>query len=118
MRQNTLLLDTEKWDIVIDSLGNIAMARPPYSMAQDVASAARLIKGELNYQRNKGSPYFNTVLGHAPPASLVKGYLEKAALSVPGVVSCRIVFPPLSDRTQGGQILFIDEEGVTHGVQF
>jgi len=68
---NTLLLDQTAWDLVIDSNGNIAMASPPYSLAQDVASAIKLFQGELWYDTSKGIPYFNEILGHMPPLSLL-----------------------------------------------
>ena len=75
---NTLLLDQSAWDLVIDSAGNIAMATPPYALAQDVASAVRLFLGELWYNTPKGIPYFEDVLGQLPPATLLTGYMEKA----------------------------------------
>ena len=44
---NTLYLDPQSWDLVLDAAGNIAMAKDPYAKAQDVASACRLFSGEL-----------------------------------------------------------------------
>ena len=38
---STLLLDQTEWDLVLDASGNIALASPPYALAQDVASAVR-----------------------------------------------------------------------------
>lgn len=118
MRYNTLLLDRSAWDLVIDSYGNIAMAQPEYSLAQDVASAARLFLGELWYSTKKGVPYFEEILGKLPPASVLTGYIEKAALTVPGVVSARCIIQSFDSRTVSGQIQFIDETGAANGVQF
>jgi hypothetical protein len=117
---NTLLLDQTQWDLVIDSLGNIAMATPPYALAQDVASAVRLFINELWYSPTKGIPYFEEILGHLPPLSLITGYMEKAALTVPGVVSaqCIIANYSASDRQIDGQLQFIDETGAANGVNF
>lgn len=117
-RYNTIILDTEAWDMVIDSYGNIAMAEPPYSLAQDVASALKLFLGELWYDTTKGVPYFQDILGQVPPISLITGHLEKAALSVPGVVSARCVINSYTDRELTGQILFVDENGDENGLQF
>lgn len=115
---NTLLLDRDAWDLVLDSSGNIAMAGPPYALAQDVASAVRLFLGELWYNIDNGIPYFEEVLGHLPPSSLLIGYIERAARSVPGVVSAQCVLTLFNDRQVEGQIQFIDETGAANGVTF
>ena len=117
-RYNTIILDTEAWDMVIDSYGNIAMAQPPYALAQDVASAVRLFVGELWYDTAKGIPYFEDILGQQPPVSLITGYIEKAALSVPGVVSARCIINSYVSRELAGQLLFIDETGSENGIYF
>lgn len=117
-RYNTLLLDQTAWDLVLDSAGNIAVAEPPYALAQDVASAVRLFKSELWYSPNKGIPYFEDVLGHLPPFSLFKGHIEGAALTVPGVVQAQCVVTEFAGREVRGQIQFIDETGAENGVNF
>jgi len=117
-RLNTLLLDQSEWDLVLDSSRNIALAAPPYALAQDVASAVRLFLGELWYDTTKGIPYFENVLGQLPPASLLIGYIEAAALTVPGVVSARCIISGIEAREVTGQILFIDEAGVQNNVSF
>jgi hypothetical protein len=118
MRYSTLLLDQSAWDLVIDGAGNIAMASPPYSLAQDVASAIKLFIGELWYDTTKGIPYFRDVLGQYPPMSLLIGYIERAALTVPGVVRAKCTITSFDARTVSGQVRFIDENGATNAVQF
>jgi hypothetical protein len=117
-RYRTLLLDQTAWDLVIDSAGNIAAADPPYSLAQDVASAIKLFLGELWFDSTKGIPYFQQILSYKPPASLITGFLEKAALTVPGVVSVRVVLNSLTNREVRGQVLFTDEQGFQNGINF
>lgn len=117
-RYNTLLLDRTAWDLVLDSAGDIAMAMPPYSLAQDVASAIRLFKGELWYNQDKGVPYFEQVLGQLPPRSLIAGLIEKAALTVPGVTKAHCVIANFSNRKLTGQVRFIDELGNQNAVNF
>jgi hypothetical protein len=112
------LLDQSKWDLVLDSAGNIAMATPPYSLAQDVASAVRLFLGELWYDTTKGVPYFEDVLGKLPPLALLTGYIENAALTVPGVVSAQCIISAFDSREITGQIQFVDETGVANAVNF
>lgn len=115
---NTLLLDVSAWDLVVDSFGNIAMAAPPYALAQDVASAVRLFINELWYDTSKGIPYFEDVLGQLPPLSLLTGYIEKAALTVPGVVTAQCDISRFEAREIEGQVRFIDENGVLNNVTF
>ena len=86
---DTILLDRTTWDMVVDSNGNIAVASAPYALEQDVASAVSLFLGELWYDTTKGVPYFESILGQLPPPSLFRSYLERAALTVPGVVSAQ-----------------------------
>lgn len=115
---NTLLLDQVAWDLVLDINGNIAMASPPYALAQDVASACSLFKGELLYAVGKGVPYFEEILGKNIPANLIAGHLEIAALSVPGVVSAQAALILDSARAVTGTLQFIDELGALNDVQF
>lgn len=117
-RLNTLLLDRTAWDLVLDANGDIASAEPAYALAQDVASAVRLFKGELYYASGKGIPYFDDTLGHLPPESLLKQHMIDAAKSVPGVVTARVVLSAFSGREVSGQVQFIDETGAANGVVF
>lgn len=115
---NTLLLDLNNWDLLTDATGDIAMASEPYALAQDVASAIKTFLGEVWYNRTLGIPYFDEVLGHAPPMSLLKEYLVNAALTVPGVVSAQCVISSYSNRVVTGQVQFLDTTGATHHVSF
>ena len=115
---NTILLDRTAWDLVIDSSGNIAMASPPYALAQDVASAVRTFLGELWYDTTQGIPYFQNVLGQLPPISLLKSLIQNAALTVSGVVSAQCVINSFNARAISGQIQFIDETGAANSVSF
>lgn len=114
----TLLLDQSKWDLVLDSAGNIAVASPPYSIAQDIASAVRLFLGELIYDTEKGIPYFEEILGQAPPQSLLTGYIEAAALTVPGVASAICLITSSENRTVNGIIQFTDDSGASNAINF
>lgn len=115
---NTLLLDQTTWDLVIDAFGNIAVAEPPYALAQDVASACKLFKGELLYDVEQGIPYFDEILGHGPPIELVSSYLEIAAKTVPGVVSAHADLSLGADRKVSGILQFTSELGVVDSVEF
>lgn len=116
---DTLLLDLTNWDLCIDANGNIAMASAPYALEQDVASAQRTFLGEVYYNSLLGIPYFQNVLGHNPPASLLSEYMVNAALTVPTVVASpapNATFQSFTNRGVLGQTTFTDSAGITHTV--
>jgi hypothetical protein len=108
---STLLLDRTTWDLVLDASGNIAVASPPYALAQDVASACRTFLGEVYYDTTLGVPYFERVLGKFPPLQLVKQLLADAALTVPGVTDPVVFISSFTDRGLSGQVQFTDPSG-------
>ena len=116
----TLLLDPEKWDLLVDVNGNIAVADEPYRLAQDVACCIKTFTNDLWYNRTFGIPYFETIFGKNPPLSLVRDYLERAALSVPDVVNAKATIQALNRETRvlSGVVLVTDANGVTSGVRF
>lgn len=113
MNQNTLLLDVTAWDLCMDAAGNIAMATPPYSRAQSVANALRLFLRELWYNTNAGVPYFENILGHAPPASVFEQYMVRGAMTVPGVVAAQCSITSIDGRVLQGQVTFTGDDGVS-----
>jgi hypothetical protein len=115
---NTLLLDQTQWDLVLDTSGNIAMASPPYALAQDVASAVRTFLGEVYYDTTLGIPYFEDVLGKLPPASLLTQLMSNEALTVPGTVTATTVINSFNNGGVSGQVIFTDESGETTSVNF
>ena len=114
----TLLLDTVTWNLVLDANGNIAVASDPYSLAQDAASAIKLFIGELWYDTAQGVPFWQDILGKAPPLSLVKSLFVTAALTVPGVVSAKVFFSSFNQRTLSGQVQITDDDGQVAAASF
>lgn len=114
----TLLLDRTTWDLLLDASGNIAVATAPYQLAQDVASAVRLFAAELWYDTTRGVPYWNNILGKRPPIRFFKAQVEKAALSVPGVLAATCNLVSFTGRQLAGQIVITDATGKTQNVQF
>lgn len=112
----TLLLDNTLWDLCLDAAGNIAVAEAPYQRAQDVASAIKLFLAELWYNTGAGVPYFQQILGKAPPIQVFKTYMVQAALTVSGVVSAECVIESFQDRTVSGAVTFTDVDGITQTV--
>lgn len=118
MAGSTLLLDVSVWDLTVDTAGNIAVATPPYALAQDAASAIRLMLGELFFDTTIGVPYLTGILGFTPPVSQMKQYFVAAALSVPGVVSAKCFITSWVDRTVTGQIQVTDSTGTVTAASF
>jgi hypothetical protein len=110
---NTLLLDVVTWDFLLDLAGNIAMAGPPYSLAQDAASHLRLFISELWYDTTQGVPYWESILGRWPPVSLVKALLVQQATLVPGVVNAVVYLTDfdIHKRHLSGQVQVFDGNG-------
>jgi hypothetical protein len=109
----TLLLDTIKWDLVLDASNNIAVATEPYSIAQDAASSIRTFQGECWYDTSIGIPYFTSVLGEAPSLSLMKSFFVQAALRVPDAVSAVAYITGFDGRKITGQVQITDSSGNT-----
>ncbi|MNT18985.1 hypothetical protein D3C72_1542170 [compost metagenome] len=115
---NTLLLDRTAWDLVLDASGNIAMATNPYAAAQDAASAIKLFRGELFYNTAPGVPYWEEFLGHRPPLALVRGHVQRAAMTVPNVVNAVCTLTSYTDRVLTGHVEITLQDGTTQTVSF
>lgn len=114
----TLLLSPDKWDLMVDAVGNIALAADPYSKAQDAASAIRLFAGESYYDTTTGVPYWSQILGHWPTVQLMKEHFVRAAKTVPGVTSAQCFIESIIDRRPKGQVQITDAENATATVGF
>lgn len=115
---STLLLDTELWDLAVDTAGNIAVSTEPYSQAQDAASAIRTFSQEVYYDTSIGIPYFTEILGFSPPVSLMKAYFNEAALSVPGVATSQCFITEFTDRVVRGQVQITNTDGQASAAGF
>lgn len=111
----TLLLDTQSWDLVLDINGNIAIASEPYSLAQDAASAIKTFKGEVFYDTTVGIPYFGSILGKPALLSLLKSLMVAAAESVTDVASAQCVVSNVSQRAVTGQVQITSGNSLTLG---
>ncbi len=109
---DTLALDLTTWDLFVDASGNIAVAKGPYAVAQDVAGACRLFLGEYWYDTTLGVPYFTEALGQAPDVASLKAALQAAALTVPGCTDPVVYLADIGpDRVLTGQVQFTDSNG-------
>jgi hypothetical protein len=108
----TLLLDTQSWDLVLDASGNIAVAGNPYSLAQDAASADRTFLGECYWDTTLGVDFIGKIFGKNIPLAILKQAMIDEALTVPEVVSANFIVQTLNGRTLTGQIQVVGSSGV------
>jgi len=115
----SLLLDPDNWgNLLIDANGDIAKCTRPYSLAQDVCCAIRTFTADLWYYQQIGIPYYGVIFGEKPNLTIIRDYLEKAALSVTGVVKAKATIFTFVNREITGQVVITDINGVTNGVNF
>jgi hypothetical protein len=115
---STLLLDVGTWDLTLDANGNIALATPPYAVAQDVACACRTVLGEVYYDTSLGVDYFGLIFGQTPPASVFQEQFVEASLTVPSVATavCTLDNFDSVSRLAKGQVTFTTSNGQTQAV--
>jgi len=113
------LQDPYTWDLLTDSdTGDIAIVSNGDAIAQDVACAIRLFLGELWYATDQGIDYFGLVLGKSYSQSLIIALMNKAALSVPGVAKVKTTITSISARELAGTVEIVDNDNVTHIINF
>lgn len=114
----TLLLNPQTWDLLVTTGRNIAVASEPYALAQDAGSAVKLFQGEDYYDTSRGVPYWQQILGKWPQPRIIKSYLDRAALTVPGVVDARCFIESIEDRRPKGQVQVTDQTGLFAAIGF
>ena len=75
---------TTNWDLDLDGYGNLATVSDDAAIAQNVATACLVWRGEFFWDITFGVPYKN-ILGEQPPLSSVSAYLSECAKTVDGV---------------------------------
>lgn len=114
---NTLLLDTNTWDLTINARGDLAVATDLYAIAQDVASACRAFLGEVWYDTTLGVPYTDQILGHFPPVSFLQAQFEGQGKLVPQVAQVRATLDSLDiSRVLTGKLEITSTAGQTAAV--
>lgn len=115
---HTLLLN-QNWDIHVDDAGNIARVEDDYAIAQNIANAERLFVNDAYFERTKGIPYLESVLGEK--TSVIQSVLinrwRQAALNVDGVTACEPQPRYEDGRLVGGDIVATTINGTTVQVE-
>jgi hypothetical protein len=107
MKTKTFALD-ENWDMYVDTSGNLAVINGKKRVAQDVATACRLFKGEAIFHVDTGIPYFADILGQAPQRAIIREHLRRQALTVPDVADVSIRDYAYQGRTLSAEIVITD----------
>lgn len=119
MITKSFMLETDSWDISLDSFGNIAITDNPYAVAQDVACACLTFLGESWYDTSLGIPYYQRILGHWPGTQLINTKMQTEALKLPYVQSaaCTVTIGK-GDRKCAGVMTITDTNNISSTIQF
>ena len=114
--RRTLHLDRATWDLTLDGVGRIALARDEQATAQNVANEARLFTNDAYFIQNQGIPHFVFTLGRRINTAVLRSCLRRAAMQAPDVkevLAVNIVRFDPKTRTMTGDMQFTTVEG-TH----
>ena len=75
---------TADWDLDLDGSNNLSVVNGTEAIAQNIATACLVWRGEYYWNTNFGVPYRN-ILGQQPPLSSLSAYLSECALTVDSV---------------------------------
>ena len=108
---STLFLHPEKWDLCLDTSGNLAIATDEYQQAQDIASSCRVFLKDDYYNQQDGIPYLEEIMGKsAYPISLYQRNLYDRAMLVDGIVSVDVRLKSFKERVLEGDIIFTNDK--------
>jgi len=114
----TLLLDTEDWDLCLNSAGQIQVAGIEYSIAQNVANAIRLFTKDAWFDPDRGIPHFDVDLSQPVNIPLIRNQMLQKALAVEGVADAEVEIYGVTDRELTGRILLTLTTGAKADVDF
>lgn len=110
---STLFLHPEKWDIWLDTSGNIAIATDEYQQAQDIASSCRVFLKDDYYNQQDGIPYLEEIMGKSSyPISLYQRNLHDRSMLVDGIISIDVQLKTFKDRILEGAIIFTNDKDI------
>ena len=109
---DTMALDSGTWDLDLDPQGNLKTYTGNNAIAQNVATACLVWRGEGYFDTTFGVPY-RSILGEIPALSVLTAYLTQVALTAANVDTAN---PQLkintTERKVGGTILINGEINV------
>jgi hypothetical protein len=102
-----------KWDISLNSNGDIATTSGLYCDAQNVANAIRLFTRDAFLAQDKGVPHFALELGKMPPLSSVRNAYRKRGKEVENISDIQVdsLGVDIDTRRLTGRIILTNEDG-------
>lgn len=102
-----------KWDLTLDSSGDLITTAGKYCDAQNVANAIRLFTKDAFLAQKKGVPHFSLDLGKLPALSEVRAWYRKTAVAVENVQSAAVELTSFDKetRTLNGIITVTTDDG-------
>ena len=109
----SLFLDLEHWDLQVDENGLIKTVEGAYAVSQNVANAVKLFTDDAYYFTDRGIPHFDVELGHKPPYALLRQWIVRTAVAVPGVSAATVEWLQFNTNNKEltGNILLTLESG-------
>lgn len=119
MSTRTLILDVNKWDLCLNSRGEIADCIDDYATAQDVANAIRLFTNEAYFDMDRGVPHYDIDLALRPSLAQVRSRYRKSALGVSNVADASVsIYEIDEERTMRGEVFLKTDTGTRAEVSF
>ena len=115
----TLALDNSTWDLTVGLDGDfLAHTDEVRQSAQDVATSVRVWNGEYIYDRSRGMPYLESIMGKPFYPALFAHYATIEAVRIPTVASIAVNFESFSaeDRKLVLDIVIATKTGETANV--
>jgi hypothetical protein len=98
----------EDWDLALDGYGNIAVLEGHGRVAQDVATAVKLFRGEAIFHIDMGVPYLADILANSPQEAIIRSHLTKRAYTVPDVATVEFRRISFKNRIFTGELIITD----------
>ena len=93
----TFALGPATHDLTLDPSGNFALHTDTATQtAQDVATSIMLWRGEYVYDRERGVPWRERILGKPIHFALLQSYIAEAAAHIPTVAAVSMTMPQIS----------------------
>lgn len=106
----------DSWDIELDDNGNFALKDGQEQIAQDVATAVKMYKGEYVFDTERGVP-FTDIMGERLNQALIQEFMNKEAKRINGVLNTTVIFNDFdSSRVLDYDILISTEQGLIEGL--
>lgn len=100
---DTIALTTDgTWDVAVIN-GSFSVLKGANAVAQDMATAVRLFRGEYIYDADAGVPYAS-IMGYTTSLPVLKADIADAAAMVPGTSNVVCYIESVTDRCVNGQV--------------